>query len=154
MLTIHVPPDVRQAIEAACRKSGLNETGGMLFGEHVAEDRFRVAEITVAGAGSFARFVRSLRGSLARLEKFFQRTQHDYQRFNYLGEWHSHPSFALQPSTRDDATMFDIVNDLETNARFAVAIIVKLQDGQLKARAFSYFPPDEREDADLYFESA
>jgi len=118
----------------------------MLFGEHVSEDVFRVVEATVEGAGSVANFVRGIINSLGQLERFFHKTKRDYRRFNYLGEWHSHPSFVLYPSATDDQTMFDIVNDPATGARFALSLIVKLVDHNLEVRAFVYFPGDERQD--------
>jgi hypothetical protein len=62
-----------------------------------------------------------------------------------LGEWHSHPSFALHPSSTDNATTFDIVHDSATGARFAVSIIVKLVADRPKAEAFIYFPGRLRE---------
>jgi hypothetical protein len=121
----------------------------MLFGEHVGEDEFRVVEATVAGKGSVTTFIRTLVEGVAHLDRFFRRTKHEYRRFNYLGEWHSHPSFVLHPSRTDDDTMFEIVNDPTTRARFAVSIILKVQDGQLDARAFAYFPGQERQDAQV-----
>lgn len=153
MLTIHLPADVGAAITGACQRAGSNETGGMLFGEHLAEDQFRVVEATVAGTGSVARFIRRVAGGLVQLERFFRRTERDYVRFNYLGEWHSHPSFALSPSGPDDIAMFEIVDDPTTGARFAVSIIVKLlSDRTLEARAFAYFGGRQRQDCDLVFE--
>jgi integrative and conjugative element protein (TIGR02256 family) len=149
MLTIHLTPEVRAAIIAACKRSGVRETGGMLFGEHVSENVFRVVEATVAGTGSIASFVRGILDSLRQLDRFFHRTRRDYQRFNYLGEWHSHPSFELHPSATDDRSMFDIVNDPGTGARFALSLIVKLVDQDLEARAFVYFPGDERQDGEV-----
>jgi hypothetical protein len=149
MLTIHLPPSVQETMTAACRRAGVRETGGMLFGEHVRDDEFRVVEATAGGAGSFATFLRELVEGLSRLEDFFRRTRRDYQRFNYLGEWHSHPSFALHPSGTDDDSMFDIVNDPATGARFAVSIIVKLANGDLQAQAFVYFPAGVRQKAHL-----
>jgi hypothetical protein len=117
----------------------------MLFGEHLASDEFRVVEATVAGTGSIATFFRSVAEGLRRLERFFDRTRRDYSRFNYLGEWHSHPSFALVPSATDDETMFDIVSDPATGARFAVSLIVKVEGSTLNSAAYSYFPAHERE---------
>jgi proteasome lid subunit RPN8/RPN11 len=146
MLTIHLSPEVRSVIMSACRRAGVRETGGMLFGEHVSEDEFRVVEATVAGTGTVASFMRGILDSLGQLEGFFRRTRRDYQRFNYLGEWHSHPSYELYPSTTDDRTMFEIVNDPTTGARFALSLIVKLADQSLEAKAFIYFPRDERQD--------
>ena len=131
-------------IERACRLAGTRETGGMMFGEHVGHDDFRLLEVTVAQTGTFATFLRNLAGSLPRLDAFFRRTHRDYQRYNYLGEWHSHPSFALVPSSTDDATMFDIVEDPKTGARFAMSMIVRLGTDGLEVGAFAYFPDGER----------
>jgi [CysO sulfur-carrier protein]-S-L-cysteine hydrolase len=153
MLTIRIPSDVRQRIEDACSAAGRRETGGMLFGEHVAEDDFRVVDVSVSGQGSIATFWRSLVEGLGQLEAFFKRTKRDYRRFNYLGEWHSHPSFALWPSRTDDETMFEIVNDPATGARFAVSMIVKLVDNELAIRAFAYFPGGERCGAEVVVEA-
>lgn len=153
MLTLLIPLDVLHAIERACKRAGFRETGGMLFGEHLAAERFRVVEATVAGEGSFARFVRGIREGVTRLNDFFRRTHHDYQRFNYIGEWHSHPSFALSPSGTDDASMFEIVNDESTNARFAISMIVKLSGRTVAAAAFAYFPTSSREDVQIEFDT-
>ena len=154
MLTIHLSPEAQTAITNACRRAGARETGGMLFGEHLAEDVFRVVEATVAGTGTASSFVRNIFTSIGHLNRFFRRTRHDYRRFNYLGEWHSHPSFALSPSTADDRAMFEIVNDPGTGARFAVSLIVRLRGGVLQASAFAYFPGQERDETGvaLFFE--
>lgn len=149
MLRIHLTPEVRAVISNACKRSGIRETGGMLFGEHVSEDVFRVLEATVAGTGSMASFVRGVFDGLKQLDRFFHRTKRDYRRFNYLGEWHSHPSFELYPSATDDRTMLDIVNDPGTGARFALSVIVKHVDQVLEARGFIYFPNGERQDANI-----
>jgi hypothetical protein len=147
MLTIHVLPEVHAAIRKACQRAGQREVGGMLFAEHRAKDEFIVVEATVGKVGTLSSFLRKLTDGLSRLDSFFRRTRHDYARFNYLGEWHSHPAFTLHPSVTDDATMFQIVNDPATGARFAVSMIVKLADDRLTARGFAYFPCDVREDA-------
>jgi hypothetical protein len=51
---------------------------------------------------------------------FFER----YRRFNYLGEWHSHPSFSVQPSFEDIESMTDIVENGNSTITFAVPLIV------------------------------
>lgn len=153
MLTIRLSPDVCRTIASACRSADPRETGGMLFGEHMAEGEFRVVEATVAGKGTIASFIRGIVDGLTRLESFFQRTRRDYRRFNYLGEWHSHPSFALRPSVTDDSTMFDLVTDPSTQARFAVSIIVKLEGVHLRGEAFAYFPTGLRETCRLIIET-
>jgi len=152
MLQIRLPADVAHTMTVACRRAGQRETGGMLFGEHVGPDDFRVVEATVAGTGTIVSFIRGVVDGLSRLERFFRRTKRDYRKFNYLGEWHSHPSFALRPSSADDETMFEIVNDEATGALFAVSIIVKQAGGELEAAAYAYHPPRTREDASVVLE--
>jgi [CysO sulfur-carrier protein]-S-L-cysteine hydrolase len=61
------------------------------------------------------------------LADFFARTGHDYLRYNYLGEWHSHPRFQPIPSPEDRATMLELVKNPLVGANFAVLIIVRLR---------------------------
>jgi hypothetical protein len=154
MITIHLANESAILIAEACQRAGVRETGGMLFGEHVSDEEFLVVEATVAGTGSIASFVRGLAKGLGRLERFFRRTKHNYSRFNYLGEWHSHPSFELVPSAIDDTTLFEIVDDPAVGARFAVSVIVKLIDANLQARAFVYFPGPRREVGHIVFDES
>lgn len=124
----------------------------MLLAEHAGDEVFRVLDASTTTPGRFASFVRAVADGLAKIDRFFRRTGHDYTRFNYLGEWHSHPSFALLPSGTDDESMFEIVNDPETHARFAVLVIVRIDEGELRGGAWAYFPPGHREDCELIFE--
>ena len=62
-----------------------------------------------------------------RSNEFFRRTGRDYQRFNYLGEWHSHPSFSVRPSSEDVDTMTDIVTGPSSAISFAVLLVVRLR---------------------------
>lgn len=150
-VTIEMPAAVAQIMRAACVRAGRREIGGVLLAEHTGPDKFIVREATVDANGIFGSFVRSVRHALARLDGYFRRTGHEYSRFNYLGEWHSHPQFELMPSGPDDRTMLDIVTDPSTNARFAVLTIVRLDsDGELEAGAWAYFPNGERQDCELH----
>ena len=97
------------------------------MGEHTGPDTFRVKELTIQRkGGTFAAFVRFVEEIIAPLRMFFHATKHDYSRFNYIGEWHSHHSFALTPSSRDHSTMLDIVMDSHLGAHFVVLMLVKL----------------------------
>ena len=143
---IELPPVAASIIRSACRHAGNREIGGVLLAEHVGPRKYVVREATVDKRGFFASFVRSVRHALDRLEDFFRRTDHAYSRFNYLGEWHSHPHFKLMPSGPDDSAMLDIVTDPSTNARFAVLMIVRLNsNGELEVAAWAYFPDSGRE---------
>lgn len=106
----------------------LREIGGIMVGEHVAADTFRVVDISFQKrTGTIAHFVRDPAHHKTFLEEFFARTGKDYTRFNYLGEWHSHPIFEPLPSGEDCCTMHDLVEDPDVGVNFAVLIIVRLR---------------------------
>lgn len=145
MLTLILPPDQHELLLAALRKAGRREVGGILMGEHAGPNLFVVREMTVHRRGAFASFVRRIEDAVGKLRAFFQNTGHDYTRFNYLGEWHSHPSFSPYPSKTDDFSMLQIVQDENVGANFAVLMIIKLGlDGELIATVHTYLPDGTR----------
>ena|ERR1019366_1321347 len=116
-----LPHPIIQRLRRELRRAGSREIGGLLMGEHVRDETFRVLEISVQrSGGSQSCFIRDPRSHQAQLQKFFAHTGRDYSRFNYLGEWHSHPSFDPLPSATDVATMQSIVDDPEVGANFLV----------------------------------
>ena len=137
-----IPPEIRTRLVDALLQAGKREIGGILMGEHVGPDTFRVMEITIQRhGGTFAAFVRIVSEILAPLRAFFDSTKHDYARFNYMGEWHSHHSFALTPSGTDHNTMLEMVEGPQLGARFVVLLLVKLDsDGQLAGSVTVYRP--------------
>jgi hypothetical protein len=137
-----IPPEIELRLVNALSQAGKKEIGGILMGEHVGPDIFRVKEVTIQRkGGTFAAFVRIVAEIIAPLRAYFDATKHDYARFNYLGEWHSHHSFALSPSGRDHMTMYEIVMDPEVGARFVLLLLVKLSDGdQLEGGVTVYQP--------------
>lgn len=152
MLTLLLPPEQRELLLTALRKAGRRETGGILMGEHVGTNLFTVREMTVHRPGAFASFVRRIEDAIGTLHAFFKRTGHDYARFNYVGEWHSHPSFAPYPSRTDDLSMLQIVQDETVGANFVVLLIAKLgAEGDLVATAHTYHPDGTRRLSDLRF---
>jgi len=109
--------------------------------EHTGVNEFTVRDVTIHRRGTLASFVRHIAEAAAGLRHFFERTQRSYLRFNYLGEWHSHPLYSTQPSRQDDASMLEIVEDVAVGATFAVLLVVKLtSDGQLVGSAHTYLP--------------
>jgi [CysO sulfur-carrier protein]-S-L-cysteine hydrolase len=122
-----IPPNISKKLSDALSKAKTQEIGGILMGEHLAEDRFKVSDITIQRrGGSFASFVRNVRDIVGPLRRFFGATSYNYTRYNYLGEWHSHPSFLLSPSDTDRSTMRDIIEDSQVGANFVVLLIVRL----------------------------
>jgi hypothetical protein len=107
------------------------------MGEHSSENTFVVRDITIQRhGGTLASFVRGARQVFGALRRFFTETGHNYKRYNYLGEWHSHPSFPPMPSSTDCNTMWSIVEDPEVGANFAVLMIVRLnRNGEMEGSA-------------------
>lgn len=97
-----LPREIREQIETALREAGRNEIGGILMAEHIAENAFRLQSVTIQRrGGSFAAFLRVVEAFIGPLKNFFRRTDYNYTKFNYTGEWHSHPSFVPKPSETD-----------------------------------------------------
>ena len=153
-MRVLLPPDVAERLGAVLRGVGNREIGGVLMGEHVSEGVFRVKDLTVQrDVGTFASFVREVRAALVPLRRFFAETGRNYTRYNYLGEWHSHPSFEPEPSGKDSESMWSIVEDPAVGANFAVLLIVRLgAEGELEGRATAYLPGRCRLQANLEIE--
>ena len=93
-----LPTQVTKRLRQELRRAKAREIGGLLMGEHVRDDVFRVVDISVQrSGGSQTHFVRDPSSHAAQLDAFFARTGNDFTRFNYLGEWHSHPTFEPAP---------------------------------------------------------
>jgi hypothetical protein len=118
--------EVESRLRAALAKAGRREIGGMLMGEQVAPDHFRIVDFSVdAFSGSRTHFRRDPQVHRKTLDEFFDRTGRDYWRFNYLGEWHSHQSFSVYPSVEDIETMTDLVENGSSSITFAVLLILR-----------------------------
>jgi [CysO sulfur-carrier protein]-S-L-cysteine hydrolase len=126
-MQVELAPSADGRLKAALRTAGRRETGGMLFAEQLEPGHFRVVDFSVdLDSGSHTSFRRNPATHEQELGEFFERTAGEFSRFNYLGEWHSHPSFPIRPSTQDIATMTELVEDGST-INFAVLIIVRLR---------------------------
>jgi [CysO sulfur-carrier protein]-S-L-cysteine hydrolase len=126
MITISLPSDQRTRFRKCLRRAGRREIGGILMGEQVAPSHFRIVDFSSdKTTGTTAHFVRSPDRHAEALESFFRRTGSDFRRFNYLGEWHSHPSFPVWPSQEDMTSMQSLV-DGERDIEFSALVIVRL----------------------------
>lgn len=126
-MQIELGNEVRKRLRKALRKASRREIGGMIFAEQLAPARFRVIDFSLdAHSGSDATFDRDPELHRQALNEFFHHTNYDFTRFNYLGEWHSHPSFSTHPSREDIETMTDLVENGE-NIGFALLMIVRLR---------------------------
>lgn len=135
-MLLKIPTEQRNKLIDALTSAGTKEIGGQLFGEQLSPSCFRVTNIAIQKRkGSFASFIVDLVQAAKDAAKFFERTRHDYSRFNYLGEWHSHPSFTLTPSPTDRSTMRDMVRDPAFTGSFAVLMITRMKGSTLTAQA-------------------
>ncbi len=140
MLRVTVPPDVQATVVMALKRAGSRECGGVLMGEHVGQNHFVVRRLTVQKPGAIAAFVRGLGGVVQAIKAYCRSNGNDYTRFNYLGEWHSHPLFSVQPSSKDHATMRELATDRSVGANFLVLLVFRLQGQRLEGSAHTYLP--------------
>lgn len=142
MMQILLPDEAANKLTKALKKAGNREIGGILMGEHVSENVFRLKEFTIQSqGGTSVSFTRFLEENISSLQGFFEETGCDFTRFNYLGEWHSHPAFAPEPSGTDCNTIWEIVEDSSVGANFVILMIVRLDNAeQLEGTVTVFYP--------------
>lgn len=141
MLTLILPPEIIARLEQTLRRAEQREVGGVLMAEHVGQNEFVVRDISIHRRGTFSSFFRRIEEAWSILNRFFEKTKQDYTRFNYIGEWHSHPSFEPLPSAQDNRSMYEIISDTSVGANFAVLLIVKLNaSGRMIGTVHTYLP--------------
>jgi [CysO sulfur-carrier protein]-S-L-cysteine hydrolase len=126
-MRVELPKQVAVRFKRALRKSGNREVGGVLMAEQILPSTFRILDFSLdADSGSSTSFVRNPEHHKKALVDFFAKTNGDFSRFNYLGEWHSHPCFPAIPSSVDCQSMLELV-DQEKDISFAILLIVRLR---------------------------
>ncbi len=149
-----IPASILQQLRSELRNAGRREVGGVLFGEHIGQSVFRIVELSVQrSGGTQTTFVRDPELNREQLEAFFQRTGDDHARFNYLGEWHSHPSFSVTPSGEDEETMSRLLKEELLESSFVLLVIVRGDRETLAMSATAYTRAGERVPAMIYLEA-
>ena len=138
-MKITLETDQHNKLVAALKHAGAREIGGQLYGEQLAPSDFLVTDVTIQRRrGSVTQFLVDLVQAARDAVRFFDRSRHRYSRFNYIGEWHSHPRFAVRPSGTDIETMRALVRDPEFQGSFAVLMIPDTPSGHFpESVAFS-----------------
>jgi integrative and conjugative element protein (TIGR02256 family) len=127
-MRIELAVNIGRRFHTSLREAREREIGGMLLAEQLKPGHFCIIDFSVDSfSGSHTGFRRDPQAHQNALDEFFRRTGRDFQRFNYLGEWHSHPSFSVHPSTQDINTMTEIVENQSSLITFAVLLIVRLR---------------------------
>lgn len=104
--------------------ASLVEAGGLLMGESIGENAFRVMDVSVT-IGEPHCFYRDQTEHQPFLNEFYERFPDRY-RYNLIGDWHSHPSGNLTPSTRDFQSLRETMATPSFEASFHVMLIVCL----------------------------
>jgi proteasome lid subunit RPN8/RPN11 len=134
-----LPDAIESQMKRELRAAGRREIGGVLLGELVRPGVFRVVDITVQRTGgTSSRFVRIPRLHAEAIKAFFERTGHRYERFNYLGEWHSHPSYPTRPSGSDVRAMEEILRNPVMAVNFALLSIVKIPAAGFEISSYAF----------------
>lgn len=149
MLTLKIPPEIAKEIALALSKNGRDECGGILMGEHTGVNHFTVRKISIHKKGTWSTFVRFVEDAIRALNVFWKEHKENYSKFNYVGEWHSHPQFPEYPSDHDDKSMREIVDDEAVGANFAVLVVVRLQGRRLVGTVHTYLPGGIKEQSVL-----
>ena len=140
-MKVSLATDQKRKLVAALKRADAREIGGQLYGEQLAPSDFHVTDVAIQRRrGSVTRFLVDLAQAARDAVRFFDRTRHRYTRFNYIGEWHSHPRFAVRPSGTDIDTMRALVRDPEFQGFFAVLMIVQLSNNALSVAAWVFDP--------------
>lgn len=137
-MKIIIPKKLTKKIFIQVKKCRLNETKGALFARKISDEMFEVDDVYIEKkVGSFA-FVELVNNEKYQVYQncYHEKSGHDYIHHNYIGDWHSHPSFVLYPSSYD---IEEVKKDLKkSNARFLVQVIVKIINDKLTGNAFYY----------------
>lgn len=121
--------------------AGHLEIGGVLAAEQTAHGQFLVLDLSVQRDGTKSSFRRDPELARTFIHDFHKKRGHQPQRFNYLGEWHSHPSFPATPSIEDFSQMQRLVEEEEQKSTFLVLLVVKLDaQGNLRGSVYGFRP--------------
>jgi [CysO sulfur-carrier protein]-S-L-cysteine hydrolase len=102
----------------ALARAQQREIGGVLMARQLEPGIFEIVDFSVDEMSGDHAYHNEF------LEAFFARTGRDYETYNYVGEWHSHPRLPILPSVTDLESMEELVNG-ERDIPFAVLLIVR-----------------------------
>ena len=125
---------------------GIREIGGWLAAEQLAPGEFELVGFTVdLAVGTHNRFASLPKTHGAQLDDILAANADRTGRVDYLGEWHSHPTFLPVPSDIDVAAMTKMVE--ESGPSFATLLIVRLMGEAVLQATITTFqrgqPPEQ-----------
>lgn len=141
MIEVALSDTCVQTLKRALQAAGSKEIGGVLAAEQLGDGRFVVVDLSIQSDGTSSNFQRDPVQHRKFIQRFHSRMGRNPERFNYLGEWHSHPSYPAIPSEVDVQQMQDLVEDDEQVSTFLVLMVVKLGvTGVLRGSVYGFRP--------------
>jgi proteasome lid subunit RPN8/RPN11 len=124
-LSLTIPRSQLAKMQVFLKHGGIREIGGWLVAEQIAPGDFYLVGFTVdLEVGTRDRFDCFPGPHAEQLDKILMKTANLKGRVDYLGEWHSHPTFPPSPSEMDLAAMTNMVEN--SGPSFAALVIVRL----------------------------
>jgi len=137
-LEIIIPAKITSLIKKHIDKYSPLETKGALFAEHLGDNIFKIDSVYLEPKPGTTTYVKLVvnRVYQAFQNSFHKKHQYHFSKFNYIGDWHSHPLFECIPSSFD---VEEVQKDLKnSNANFLVQLILKVNQDKLIGNAFYY----------------
>lgn len=129
-LSLTVPLLQLAKLQLYLKKGGNREIGGWMVAEQTAPGQFELVGLTVdLEVGTRDRFDSLPEPHSQQMDQILLENSARAGRIDYLGEWHSHPTFPPIPSEIDVASMTDMVEN--SGPSFAVLVIVRLMSNAL-----------------------
>ena len=124
-LSLTVPRSQLAKLQVHLMQGGIREIGGWLVAEQTAPGEFERVGLTVdLEAGTRDRFDSLPEPHSEQMDRVLLANRGRTGRIDYIGEWHSHPTFPPIPSNIDLASMTDMVEN--SGPSFAALVIVRL----------------------------
>jgi len=125
-MKVIIPNNTKYNILAALNYANKKEVGGLLIGEIINYMTIEIINMTSQSKWLKSFFLRKWsRKEKKELNDILDQYGNNFSSINYCGEWHSHPSFSLEPSNRDIKSMWELCFDVKVSANFLILLIVK-----------------------------
>lgn len=135
MTTLYLTPRAWKQIEDAVRKNPSLETGGVMMGYSLGDDKWVIAYASDPGPKAIHQPT-SIFFDDEYLRKLVRKLNRS-RRWQYLGDWHSHTIRRLSPSKGDKRTIWSKAVQSKYMSSSPLMLIVGLnKQSQLQARGF------------------
>ena len=147
MMKIRLPKNLAKRWHKALTDAGSKEIGGVIFAEQLIPGDFRIVDFTLQKiwGGTPTSFRRNGSDARRQVLELHEAFGNEPNRFNYFGEWHSHPNAPPIPSLQDELTMRQLLAEQGDAVNFLVLIIAKLiQQNQLGLEPVAYLSSGQK----------